>query len=292
MQRNNEVIQAIKDFQKHHGKEVTIEMLNIEDDKIYVLFGGNICNTCSTYDYFEDFIVSLEKFSSSPWIMASVEDLHTSYKVVYVKADFIKDLKSLKEEVGEKVNERIKEFEEVKKKGEKDVFKELCFCILTANFTARGGIRIQEEIGDGFLSLSKEELRDKLKSLGHRFPNTRAEYIFEAREHIKTIFELVNSNLTGKEIREYLVKNIKGLGYKEASHFLRNIGYKDVAIIDRHILKFLFNKGLINFENISLTKKRYLETEKILEAIAKKLNFNLAELDLYIWYKMTGEILK
>ncbi|MGB9758802.1 MAG: N-glycosylase/DNA lyase [Thermoproteota archaeon] len=292
MQENSELMRAIKDFQKFHGKEVVAETLDIEDGKISVLFGGNICNTCGIYDYFEDLLISLEKFSSSSWLIASVEDLQTSYKVTYVKADFIDELKSLKKEIGEKVDKRIKEFEEIKKRGEKDVFKELCFCILTANFTAKGGIKIQEEIDDGFLMLSKEGLEEKLRSLGHRFPKARAEYIFEARKHIKDVFNIVSSNLTGKEIREYLVKNIKGLGYKEASHFLRNVGYKDVAIVDRHILRFLSTNGLINFESKSLTRKRYLEAEKILEAIARKLNLSLAELDLYIWYKMTGEILK
>jgi len=109
---------------------------------------------------------------------------------------------------------------------------------------------------------------------------------------MKTILELVNSNLSGKEIREYLVKKVRGLGYKEASHFLRNIGYKDVAIVDRHILRFLFSHGLVSFKGKTLTKKRYLEAERVLEAIAKKLDLSLAELDLYIWYMMTGEILK
>ncbi|MBO3768018.1 MAG: N-glycosylase/DNA lyase [Candidatus Brockarchaeota archaeon] len=218
--------------------------------------------------------------------------MRTTYKVTYTHAEFINDLKSLKEEIGKKVSKKLIEFEEVRKKGEKEIFKELCFCILTANFTAKGGIRIQEAIGDGFLTFSKEELEDKLKSLGHRFPSTRAEYIFEARKHIKTILELINSSLSGKEIREYLVEKVMGLGYKEASHFLRNIGYKDVAIVDRHILRFLFTHNLISFSDKSLTRKRYLEAERVLEAIAKKLNLSLAELDLYIWYRMTGEILK
>jgi len=38
---------------------------------------------------------------------------------------------------------------------------------------------------------------------------------------------------------EWLVKNLTGLGYKEAGHFLRNIGSGKIAILDRHILRNL-----------------------------------------------------
>jgi len=118
-QKSNNVMNALKDFQKFHGNEVTVEPLTIEDKKISVLFGGNICNTCGIYDYFDDFLISLEKFSSSSWIVASVEDLRTTYKVTYAKADFVSDLKNLKKEVGERVSKRINEFEEMKKKEKK-----------------------------------------------------------------------------------------------------------------------------------------------------------------------------
>ena len=68
-------------------------------------------------------------------------------------------------------------FKSFKNKPNEEWFKELCFCILTANFTAEGGIRIQKAIGDGFLTLSKEELEEKLKNLGHRFYRKRAVFI-------------------------------------------------------------------------------------------------------------------
>ncbi|GAJ17855.1 unnamed protein product, partial [marine sediment metagenome] len=40
---------------------------------------------------------------------------------------------------------------------------------------------------------------------------------------------IINSNIDEIKLREWVVKNFKGLGYKEASHFLRNIGYKNFA---------------------------------------------------------------
>jgi len=196
-----------------------------------------------------------------------------------------------KGEVGKLVNSRIKEFEEAGRKKEEAVFGELCFCLLTANFSAEKCIKIQNEMGRGFSLLSEKELAQELKRQGHRFPNARANYIYEARKCENDLCKIIG---TGKERREKLVKQVKGLGMKEASHFLRNIGFKDVAIVDFHILDLLKNEGLIEFDRrtSTLTKKKYLEIEEVLEGIAKQSGLNLAELDLYLWYLETGKVLK
>lgn len=181
------------------------------------------------------------------------------------------------------IDKRIQGFKE-----QKDVFSELCFCLLTANYSAEGGIRIQYIIGNGFYTLSEEALASKLKKLGHRFPNARARYICNARDVV--VGEELNT-LNKYERRNWLVKNVKGLGMKEASHFLRNIGYKDYAIIDFHIIDLLVKNKLIERPK-TLTKNKYLKIERVLREIANKTNLTLAELDLYLWYMETGKILK
>ena len=93
------------------------------------------------------------------------------------------------------------------------------------------------------------------------------------------------------ELREWLVENIKGLGWKEASHFLRNIGYKNVAIIDFHIIDILERNNLVKRTKV-LNKKSYFEIEKVLRRVGDKVKLNLAELDLYLWYMETGKVLK
>ena len=153
-------------------------------------------------------------------------------------------------------------------------------------------MKIFSEVGDGFLTLSKTKLVKKLKSLGHRFYQKRAEFIVEAREHRKNLKNIIKSFENERKAREWLVKNIKGIGFKEASHFLRNVGYKNVSLLDRHILRILFENNLINNIPKSLTKRKYLEIEKNLERIANATNLNLAELDLYLWYSKTEKILK
>ena len=189
-----------------------------------------------------------------------------------------------------RVESRLREFRELGLKGSDEIFKELCFCILTANFDAEKSIRIQEEVDEGFLSLSEEELAETLRRFGHRYPRKRAEYIVEARKLKDSLNNIVGS-LDGESAREWLVKNVRGIGYKEASHFLRNVGYTDLAIIDYHILDLLVKYRLIEKPR-TMTRRRYLEIEGILKRLADRLNVNLAELDLYLWYLETGKILK
>ena len=168
-------------------------------------------------------------------------------------------LSIIKEEsknIANTVKKRINEFEE-KRKNEKEIFKELCFCLLTANFNAEKAIKIQNEINDGFLNYDEKSLSKKLRELGYRYPNVRAKYIVEARKKFNEIMAIIKEKRNEREIREWLVKNIKGLGYKEASHFLRNIGYKNVAIIDFHILNILQKFNLITNKPKTLTRKTY-----------------------------------
>jgi len=194
-------------------------------------------------------------------------------------------------EIRKVVDARIAEFRELGKKDEKGMFKELCFCVLTANFSAERGMRIQKAVGDGFLTLSQAKLAERLRELGHRYPNTRAQYIVEARRHLGSLKRMTESSNGGSAMREWLVKNVKGLGYKEASHFLRNIGFTDLAILDFHIIDIMERCGAV-VRPKTLTKKKYLEIERVLEKFAKKRNMNLAELDLYLWYMETGKVLK
>ncbi len=204
------------------------------------------------------------------------------------RAELLERIEKIKKSsTGRKIDRRMKEFRSLGRKNSDKLFNELCFCILTANYSAEGGIRIQKEIGEGFAALSEKQLAKKLKKLGYRFPNKRAEYIVESRKCAKSLKNLEK----GPEAREWLVKNVKGLGYKEASHFLRNIGYSDVAIIDFHIVDLLADYKLIKKPK-TMTKKNYLKIEKLLRKIATDVSLNLGELDLYLWYIETGKILK
>jgi len=200
-----------------------------------------------------------------------------------------------KSEVKKKVDKRLKEFSSFKNKSTEKWFSELCFCILTANSKAHTAINIQNELGaEGFCTFDKNGIRTCIIAHKHRFHNNKTEYILGAREHIdikKKIQEIVKKQ--GQvEAREWLVKNIKGIGYKESSHFLRNVGYFDLAILDRHILNLMTDEKIIKEKPTTLTKKKYLEIEQKFLKQANKLKLPAAELDLYMWYMKTGEVLK
>jgi N-glycosylase/DNA lyase len=205
--------------------------------------------------------------------------------------ELINKIENLKQsEIAKIIEKRIVEFKNINKNSNEELFKEICFCLLTANYNAEKSIKIQNEIGECFLTDSKEELTTKLKQHGHRFPNARAEYISESLKCKDKLNEVVKFP-DKKALRDWIVNNVKGLGYKEASHFLRNVGFDDYAIIDFHIIDILVDNGIITKPK-TLTKKRYLEIENILRKLANKTDLNLAELDLYLWYLETGKILK
>jgi N-glycosylase/DNA lyase len=203
--------------------------------------------------------------------------------------DCINNLKN--SEINQSIQLKIREFSKIKDQSLDKIFGELCFCIMTANCSAEKCIEVQAKIGVGFQNLAEEDLSQKLKMYGYRFPNIRARYIVKAREYQKELIAKINKNNNLKELREWVVKNIKGIGYKEASHFLRNIGYIGFAIIDFHVIDLLVKFNLIEKPK-TLTKTKYLEIEALLSKIAEKLNLNLGELDLFMWYLETGKVLK
>lgn len=193
-------------------------------------------------------------------------------------------------EVREMVESRLKTFKNLGRQANDEIFKELCFCILTANYSAEGGMRIQRAIGNGFLTLDEKQLTKRLREMRYRYPN-RAKYIVEARKYKDSLKDVIRSFNDENELRKWLARNVKGLGFKEASHFLRNIGFENLAIIDFHIIDILAKNKLIERPK-TLTKRKYLEIEEVLKKISRKLGMTLAELDLYLWYAETGKVLK
>jgi N-glycosylase/DNA lyase len=191
-----------------------------------------------------------------------------------------------------KIDDRIREFTKIRKrKSDEEIFSELCFCLMTANFQAEKSWKIQKEMGPDLWKLSEEELKIKLKEKGHRFWPQRGTRIYQARKLKQDLIKNLERLNKEKAIRKWLVENINGLGMKEASHFLRNVGYFDVAIIDKHIINLLVMEGLIEKPK-TISPKKYLEIEKLLNEVANKTSLSLGELDLYLWSEETGKVLK
>jgi len=207
--------------------------------------------------------------------------------------ELLRELEALKKtpEVCDLISLREAQFQQMGQQPCDTLFKEMCFCILTANFNGERTIKIQDAIGNGFCTLEQDELVQELRTQGYRFPNVRSRFICEARRHQDSLKEIISTCESEYDLREWLAKNVKGLGYKESSHFLRNIGFTNSAIIDFHIVDLLERYGLVERPK-TMTRRKYLEIEEVLREIGRQANLNLSELDLYLWYMETGKILK
>lgn len=198
-------------------------------------------------------------------------------------------------DVSKVVNKRLKDFDSFKNKSREEWFSELCFCLLTANSKAKTALDIQEELGPkGFCNDKQEDIRDCIKEKKHRFHNNKSKYIVEARQfmNVKDVITKMAAEKGEMAAREWLAENVNGLGYKESSHFMRNVGYKNLAILDRHIINLMADHGFIDERPKSLSKKKYLEFEEKFNILARYLDMKPAELDMYMWYMKTGEVLK
>ena len=215
------------------------------------------------------------------------------------KSHQIEEIKTLYNYKREEIRLRLNEFKKIWMAGTKEeIFTELVFCILTPQANGKScWSAVENMIKKGVLFTG--DRGQIVKELSRaRFIHKKSAYIVEARKKF-----LLNSKVSlrsiisqigdGYEAREWIVQNVKGLGYKEASHFLRNIGFEqNLAILDRHILKNLKSIGLIEKIPDSLSKRRYFEIEKRMMEFSKAVQIPMSHLDLVMWYKETGEIFK
>jgi N-glycosylase/DNA lyase len=192
------------------------------------------------------------------------------------------------------VDARIEEFLQTHQADTLRWFEELVFCILTANSRAVIGLRCVEALKEKqqLLNGSENAVAGTLREAGHSFYKQRAERIVQARQHSQILKSRVLQASDISEAREWLVTTFRGIGWKEGSHFLRNVGFFDVAIIDRHILSFMYQAQLIKQKPRNLTKIQYLQYERILKGVANRFKLSAGILDLYLWYMQTGKVLK
>ena len=194
------------------------------------------------------------------------------------------------QESKEKIDKHLEKYDEIDTENREQLFEELAFCLLTPQSKARSAdqsIKALKE-HDLLLNGTPEQLEPHLKRI--RFHITKAQRIVEAREKFQN-FKFNFSNI--EELRHKIVQTFKGLGYKEASHYLRNIGHgRDLAILDRHILKNLVNMNLIEEIPKTLTPKKYFEIENTMKIFCKNNEMNMGHIDLILWSTETGEMFK
>jgi N-glycosylase/DNA lyase len=196
---------------------------------------------------------------------------------------------------------RLRDFHRVWQTGsDQRLWEEMVYCIFTAGASAKMGSRSVEALRPLLAKGQQKAMTRALVSAGaHRFPNARPAYVVITRNYLEQNFsmrlrERLESFNDPFERRDWLAREpqIKGLGYKEASHYLRNIGFKGYSILDKHIVRCLAELGVIDSPKPPTGRNRYLETESRMRRFAGEVGIDFDELDLLLWSIKTGEILK
>lgn len=211
----------------------------------------------------------------------------------------IDNIKRAHRERRREIRERLAEFAEIGLNGsDEDLFAEMVFCFFTGGCSAKMGINSLAAVRPILGTADVGQFTNALLGV-HRYPNARSKYIVHSRDSLKEqiglrLRERLESFETADERRDWLVrdKSIKGLGYKEASHYLRNIGYKGYAILDKHVLNCLAELKIIDEPKPPNTRSRYLIVEGKLRQFASDVNIDMDEVDLVLWSMKTGYVLK
>lgn len=211
----------------------------------------------------------------------------------------IESIKRTHSERSGEIRERLAEFSDIWRRGsDTRLWEEMVYCFFTGGCSAKMGLRSIEAVRHLIRKGTREDLAAALTGV-HRFPNARAAYITASREFLTEHCGMrLRKELMGfasdSERRDWLVKEkrIKGLGYKEASHFLRNIGLKGYAILDKHVLGCMAELRIFAEAKPPNSRAKYLIGEQALKKFADRVDIDFDELDLVLWSMKTGEILK
>jgi len=207
----------------------------------------------------------------------------------------ITSLQRVHKDIKLQADERLMQFKKNNTKGK--IEKEFFFCLLTPQCKARVCWDNIERLSENGVLRSGNEKQISESFSGVRFRNNKARYIVEARRKFFTgkssFIKILSEEKDAGNLRKYIAENVKGMGYKEASHFLRNIGRGDeLAILDRHILRGLVMAAVIKKIPDTLTVKRYVNIEKSMKNFAQGIRIPIASLDFFFWYFFNKEIFK
>ena len=209
-----------------------------------------------------------------------------------------KEILKIHKEIKTGIEKAIKGYKKAWKDTEQEVFAEMAFCILTPQSKAKNAWKaITNIVENGLLYKGKaEEIVEFLNIV--RFKNNKSRYLVEFRKLMTRDGKLQPKKILSEigdtfEKRKWILKNVKGMGLKEANHVLRNLGFgENIAILDRHILRNLEALNVIDEIPKTITEKKYYEIEEKMREYSNFSKIKMDELDLVLWYKEAGEIFK
>ena len=172
------------------------------------------------------------------------------------------------------------------------LFKELTFCVFAANSSAEMGIKavnlLEPVLHTGDEQTYKDRVHGKV-----RFYNVRSEYTAHNHDVITRLDQPLNEAINHHDNPRQLVEDMfKGIGWKEASHFLRNTGHTGYCILDKHIRRHCADLNILEDAERPTTHAEYTAKEQRIHRFCDKHELNVDILDLALWSYTTGEILK
>ncbi|MDR2709689.1 MAG: N-glycosylase/DNA lyase [Elusimicrobiota bacterium] len=220
-------------------------------------------------------------------------------KTPTAQIETLAQLKKYWQDVKPLINQRQEHFFNVwRKASNAEIFAELVFCLFTPQSRATTCWNAVCNLASKNLIFTAEAQAIAANIAGVRFANNKSRFVVLARD-----FFAKNGKMTIKnrlkafediyQTRKFLIENIKGIGYKEAGHFLRNIGIgQNLAILDRHILKNLVKYGALTEIPKSLTPAVYENIERRMLKFSRQIDIPMGDLDMLLWCKESGGIFK
>ena len=191
---------------------------------------------------------------------------------------------------------------------ERFLWRELSCCILSSQVTyglarsvasaidTEGALpsthRAWEVVADDLMAVLSQTFYVSGRPCRYRFPTTKSYQIAKTwaavRSKSETLVEFLSEFSDVDALREWMVRHAPGLGPKQSSMYLRNVGLTlDLAVLDRHVLRYmeaieLLEKG----GHHTATFRDYRTTESVLRRHADELGYRVGILDWAIWIVM------
>lgn len=179
-----------------------------------------------------------------------------------------------------------------------DVWQSLVFCILSSqvrtSVAAKATQDVIEEVRffDAPISCDEVYRRAKIALIGakYRFPDLKSRQIasswFAFAQIKEVLYEFLDSFSTELEAREAIARLFPGVGFKQASMFLRDVGYASrLCVIDTHLLWYCGRMG--RRHQGAMTARKYLEIEEFLLGQSDALGVCPRVFDSAIWVAVT-----
>jgi N-glycosylase/DNA lyase len=181
-----------------------------------------------------------------------------------------------------------------------ELWRQLVFCILSSQVRIAAATKatssVVSELRFFAKNLTSTEVYERTKKIlsredvRYRFPEKRSRHIahswFAFAQINGQLYEYLDAFKSETKAREAVTSLFPGLGLKQASMFLRDIGYSQkLCIIDTHMLWYCSCMG--QSYRLPITNKRYAEIETFLVEQSDEFGVCPNVFDAAVWVAVT-----